>query len=346
MSDPETFEFGLNTFGDVSTDDEGNPISQAQTLRNVVEQAVLADELGVDVIGLGEHHRPDFAISAPEMVLGAIAGRTKNIKLSSAVTVLSSDEPVRVFQRFATLDAVSDGRAEIMVGRGSFTESFPLFGYSLDDYEVLFEEKFDLFMKLLDEGPVYWEGTVRAPLVNADVFPKTESGRLKTWLAVGGSPHSVLRAASNGLPLMLAIIGGSPSRFLPFVELYKRALAELGASPLPVAVHSPGFIAETDEEAREIFFPNHKLVHDRIGAIRGWPPMTREDFDHEVDHGAKFVGSPETVARKIANTVKTLGIDRFDLLYASGPIPHSKLMSSIELYGTKVIPRVRELLAE
>jgi probable LLM family oxidoreductase len=259
--------------------------------------------------------------------------------------VLSSDDPIRVFQRFATLDAASNGRAEVILGRGSFTESFPLFGLDLTDYERLFEEKLDLFSEALKEQPITWSGSLRPPLTGQSIYPTTESGSLKTWIGVGGSPESVVRAARYGLPLLLAIIGGSPERFAPYVDLYHRALAQMEMPDLPVGVHSPGHIAETDEQAAEELWPDYKLMRDRIGAERGWGPMGRGEFEQEIESGSLYVGSPETVAQKIANTAKTLGIARFDLKYSAGPLPHPTLMRSIELYGTRVIPRVRELLA-
>ena len=338
-------EFGLDSFGDVPVDDKGVAVSHAEAIRHVVEEAVLADELGVDVIALGEHHRPEYSISSPETVLAGIAGRTSRIRLGSGVTVLSSDDPVRVFQRFATLDALSNGRAEVILGRGSFTESFPLFGYDLHDYDILFEEKIALFAELLKEQPVTWEGTTRAALVDQDVFPKTESGHLNTWVGVGGSPQSVIRAAHYDFPLMLAIIGGAASRFKPYVELYARAAEQYGHAPQPVGMHSPGFIADTDEEAKEVFFPPYKIMRDRIGALRGWPPVQREEFEAEVASGSMYVGSPETVARRIAESIKTLNVDRFDLIYSAGPIPQSARMRTVELYGSKVIPTVRDILA-
>ncbi|GAB3043669.1 LLM class flavin-dependent oxidoreductase [Sediminivirga luteola] len=342
-------EFGLNTFGAVSVDESGASIGHAQSLRNVVEQAVRADELGIDVIGLGEHHRDDFAISAPEVVLAAIAARTGRIRLASAVTVLSSDDPVRVFQRFATVDALSGGRAEVIMGRGSFTESFPLFGYELADYERLFEEKLQLWAEVVKEGPVTWSGTVRAPLDGQHIYPKT--GRpagepIPTWVGVGGSPESVIRTARHGFGLMLAVIGGEPSRFAPFAGLFKRALREFGQPARPVGVHSPGHIAATDAQAREELWPHYYEQMSRIGAERGWPPPSRAQFESEADAGALFAGSPETVAARIAQTIRDLDLDRFDLKYETGRMPHSQLMSSIELYGTEVIPRVRELLDE
>jgi probable LLM family oxidoreductase len=339
-------ELGLDTFGDVTIQADGSPTGYAQVIRDVVDEAVLADETGIDFIGIGEHHREDFAVSSPEMVLAAIAGRTKRIKLGSAVTVLSSDDPVRVFQRFATLDAVSNGRAEVILGRGSFTESFPLFGFELSDYNVLFEEKLELFAQLLKESPVTWQGSTRAPLADQEVYPKTDGGSIKTWIGVGGSPESVVRAASYGLPLMLAIIGGQPDRFAPYADLYHRALAQFEKPTQPVGIHSPGFIGETDEQARELLWPHYSVMRDRIGKERGWPPMSRAEFDSEADTGSLYVGSPETVARKMAASIIALGADRFDLKYSAGPLPHDALMRGIELYGTRVAPMVRELVAE
>ena len=340
-------ELGLDTFGDVTADADGKPLSHAQVIRNLIEEAVLADELGVDAIGVGEHHRPDFAVSAPEVVLAAIAARTQRIKLGSAVTVLSSDDPIRVFERFSTIDAISNGRAEVILGRGSFIESFPLFGYSLEDYEVLFEEKLDLFAELIRGGPVTWSGSIRPPLKDQRVYPPTESGTLKTWVGVGGSPQSVVRAAKYGLPLTLAIIGGQPLRFAPFVDLYHRALREMGQPTQPVGAHSPGYISHTDEQAREEFFPHYAVMHDRIGRERGWPPLTRAQFETTAaPDGALFVGSPETVADKIVRVARGLGLSRFDLKYSAGSLPHELSMQAIELYGTKVIPQVREQLAD
>jgi len=339
-------ELGLDTFGDVTDDAEGAPLPHAQVLRNLVEQGVLADQVGIDFIGIGEHHREDFAVSAPEVVLSAIAARTTRIRLGSAVTVLSSDDPIRVFQRFATLDGISNGRAEVILGRGSFTESFPLFGFDLADYERLFDEKLDLFAAVREQTPITWAGSTRAPLADQSVFPPIENGLLKTWVGVGGSPESVVRAARYGLPLMLAIIGGQPLRFAPLVDLYHRALEQLEQPTQPVGEHSPGHIAETDEQAREELWPHYKALVDRIGRERGWPPMDRAQFDDAAGpEGALFVGSPETVATKIAFAAKGLGLSRFDLKYSNGGLSHDKLMKSIELYGTRVAPRVRELLA-
>lgn len=342
---PDQLILGLDTFGDVTLGPDGTPTHQAQVLRDVVEQAVLADSLGVDAITLGEHHRDDFALSSPEIVLAAIAGRTERILLGTGVTVLSSDDPVRVYERFATLDGVSNGRAEVILGRGSFTESFPLFGYNLSDYDTLFSEKLDLFAKLRSEGPVTWEGRHRSPLTNQEIYPKTEhEGGLPAWIGVGGSPQSVMRTVHMRIPMMLAIIGGDPARFLPFADLYRNAQREMGVEPMPLGVHSPGHVGATDAEARDELWEHFAANRNRIGRERGWPETTRREFDAEVDGGSLYVGSPETVARKIANTISTLDADRFDLKYANGTMPHELLMSSVGLYGREVIPRVRELL--
>lgn len=339
--------FGLDTFGDVTVDPGGTPRSQAQALRDVVEEAVLAESVGVDAFGVGEHHRPDFAISAPEVVLAAIAGRTSKMLLGSAVTVLSTDDPVRVFQRFSTLDAISNGRAEVILGRGSFTESYPLFGYDLNQYEQLFEEKLALFAELLRPGPTTWSGSTRSALRNETIYPPIERGTLRTWVGVGGSPESVVRAARHGLPLTLAIIGGNPARFLPYAQLYHESLARYGKPTQPIAVHSPGHVAETDEQAREEIWPHYEGMMSRIGAERGWPPVTRGQFDREAgSHGALCVGSPDTVAAKIASTIKALGLSRFDMKYSNGTLPHDLLMKSIRLYGTEVIPRVKAALGQ
>jgi probable LLM family oxidoreductase len=338
-------QLGLDTFGDVTVDQHGVRQSAAQVLRDLVEQGVLADQVGVDALGIGEHHRDDFAVAAPDVVLAGLATRTTRIRLGSAVTVLSSDDPIRVFQRFSTVDALSGGRAEVVLGRGSFTESFPLFGLDLSDYDRLFAEKLDLFTALLPERPVTWRGSIRPPLDQVQVHPRTESGRLTTWIAVGGSPPSVVRAAGHRLPMMLAVIGGPAARFVPFADLYRRALAQLDADPLPVGVHSPGHVADTDEQAREELYPHFKATMDRIGSERGWGPMGPAHYQQEIAEGALYVGSPATVARKIADTVRALGLSRFDLKYANGPMPHSQLMRSVELYGSRVAPLVRDLLA-
>jgi probable LLM family oxidoreductase len=338
-------ELGLDTFGDITGGADGQLLPHAQVIRNVIDEAALADALGLDFFGVGEHHRADFAISAPEVVLAAIAARTSRIRLGSAVTVLSSDDPVRVFQRFATLDAASNGRAEVILGRGSFTESFPLFGYELSQYEELFEEKLDLFAALINKEAVTWRGRTRPPLVKQRVFPPLQTGPLKTWIGVGGSPESVIRAVRHDMPLMLAIIGGDPRRFRPYVDLYHQAYRQLGRPAREIGVHSPGYVADSDETARAEFWPAYKQMHDRIGGERGWPAIEYAQFEQEVERGSLYVGSPETVARKIAATARALGISRFDLKYSAGALAHEKLAHGIELYGGKVAPLVRDRLA-
>ncbi|MCW3064611.1 MAG: luciferase [Solirubrobacterales bacterium] len=345
---PEQFPlvFGLDTFGDVTHDDDDRPLSHAQTIRNLVEQGVLADGVGVDFFGIGEHHTDDFPLSAADVVLAAIAARTARIRVGSAVTVLSSDDPVRVFQRYSTLDAVSGGRAEVILGRGSSIDSFPLFGYDLADYEDLFEEKVDLFAELLKGGPVTWQGKTRPPLRNQDVVPHTESGPFPVWIGVGGSPESVMRAARYGFSLMLAIIGGSPARFAPFSNLFHQALESLGKATRPIGVHSPGHVAPTDEQAREEFWPRYLEVIRHVSRTRGFAVPTKDSFMYEIGpRGALYVGSPEVVAQKIADNLTALGANRFDLKYGMGGLSHRALMTNIELYGTQVLPRVRELLA-
>ena len=337
--------FGLDTFGDVTRDDHDRPLSHAQTIRNLVDQGVLADQVGVDFFGIGEHHTDDFPLSAGDVVLAAVAARTSRIRIGSAVTVLSSDDPVRVFQRYSTLDAISGGRAEVILGRGSSIDSFPLFGYDLADYEELFEEKTNLFAELLKGGRVTWEGKTRPALVDQDVVPHLESGPFPVWIGVGGSPESVIRAARYGFSLMLAIIGGPPARFAPFSQLFREALESFGRAPLPVGVHSPGHVAATDEQAREEFWPRYLEVIRSISKTRGFAIPTEDSFMHEVGpNGALYVGSPETVAQKIAHNLTALGATRFDLKYGMGGLSHQALMTNIELYGTKVIPRVRDLL--
>jgi len=339
-----SIELGLDTFGDVTVDSNGQLLSQAQSLRNLVDQGVMADQAGLAFIGVGEHHRPDFSVAAPEVVLAAMAARTTRIHLGSAVTVLSSDDPIRVFQRFSTLNAISNGRAEVIMGRGSFTESYPLFGFDLAQYEELFEEKLELFAELLKGTPVTWSGRLRSPLKDQKIYPPIESGTLKTWIAVGGTPQSVVRAAYYGFPLMLAIIGGSPARFASFADLYRRASEKAEKTPGPIGAHSPGHVAETDEQAKEELWPHYQGLMNRIGRERGWSPIGRDHFEREASDGALFVGSPQTVAAKIVQTVKDLGLTRFDLKYANGTLPHDRLLNSIELYGTKVMPLVRDML--
>jgi probable LLM family oxidoreductase len=291
---------------------------------------------------VGEHHRDDFAISAPEVMLAAIASRTSRMWLGSAVTVLSTDDPVRVFERFSTLNAVSNGRAEVILGRGSFTESYPLFGFDTAQYDLLFEERLELFAELLEGRPVTWNGSTRSSLSNQRVYPPIESGKLRTWVGVGGSPESVIRAARYGFPLTLAIIGGSPQRFRPYVDLYLQSLERFGQAPQPIAVHSPGHVAPTDAQAKDELWPHYQAMMNRIGGERGWPPRGRQDFEHDIAHGALCVGSPDTVAAKITNTVRALGLSRFDLKYSNGALPHDLMVRSIELIGTQVAPRVRE----
>lgn len=336
---------GIDTFGDVTLGPDGQLKAMDTVLREVLEQAVFADELGIDFIGLGEHHRPDFAISSPEIVLAAIAGRTHRIRLGTAVTVLSTDDPVRVFQRFSTLNALSSGRAEPILGRGSFTESYALFGHDLQDYDRLFEERLDIFAKTLREPRVSWSGQTRSPLENQPVFPPLGQP-MTVWVGVGGSPESVVRVVRQDLQLMLAIIGGDAARFAPYIDLYHRACAQLGKPVRPVGVHSPGFVAESDTEAQEKLWPHYADMFGRIGRERGWPPVTRERYLSEVHYGALYVGSAETVARKIVNTIQGLGIQRFDMKYATGPMPHGDLMACLKLYGERVIPMVRDMLAK
>ena len=344
MTEKLPLEFGLDTFGDVGSDDSGQPISMAQSIRDVVDQAILADELGIDHFNVGEHHRNDFAVTSPDTVLAGIATVTERIKLGSGVTVLSSEDPVRVFQSFATIDALSNGRAEITAGRGSFTESFPLFGFALSDYEQLFEERLDLLVELLKEKPVTWSGETRASLTNQEVYPKTERGAIPLRVGVGGSPHSVIRAAKHGATLALAIIGGDPERFAPFAGLYRESLQRFGKPQLPIGIHSPGHISDSDEQAAKEMWPQYQASFGRIGQERGWGAMTYDHFDNEVQNGSLYVGSPETVANKIIHALRSTGANRFDLKFSTGPMPQSQMLRSIKLYATEVIPMVKEAL--
>ena len=337
-------EFGLDTFMPVTDDGHGQAVRGDQVVRDTIEEAVLAEAVGIDSFNIGEHYRPEFMDSANHVVLAAIAGQTQRIRLGTAVTVLSTQDPVRVYTDFATLDAVSNGRAQLIVGRGSATDSFPLFGFDLADYEELFEEKLDLLVRLLRDQPVSWSGTFRSALTDQFVGPPVPPGHLPTWVGVGGSPNSVIRAARYGLPLMLAVIGGRPERFAPHVELYKRALEQLGQPELPVGLHSLGFVAPTDDEAIEIQWPYYQEQFESAAQERGWRPPTYEQFLHEVAHGSMYVGSPETVANRIATVIGTLSLSRFHLHYAIGRVPHEQRTAMIELYGREVIPRVRELL--
>jgi probable LLM family oxidoreductase len=329
----------------VTVDESGRPIGGDQVIRNAVEEAVLAEAVGIDSFNIGEHYRTEFMDSAGHVVLAAIASRTERIRLGTAVTVLSTQDPVRLYTEYATLDAVSNGRAQLIVGRGSLTDSFPLFGFDLADYEQLFEEKLDLLVRLLRDQPVTWSGRFRSALTDQRVSPPIPDGHIPTWVGVGGSPQSVVRAARFGLPLMLAVIGGRPERFAPYVELYKRALGELGQPDLPVGLHSLGYVGETDDEALEVQWPYYKQQFEWAAEERGWRPPTYEHFLAEVDHGSMYVGSPETVARRIAATADALGLSRFDLHYAIGRVPFERRLATIELFGREVIPRVRELLA-
>jgi probable LLM family oxidoreductase len=342
----QEIEFGLDSPAYVSVDESGQPLNGDVVIRNTVEEGVFADAVGIDSFNIGEHYRPDLMDSAGHVMLAAIAGRTQRIRLGTAVTVLSTQDPVRVYTEFATLDAVSNGRAQLIVGRGSLTDSFPLFGFDLADYETLFEEKLDLLTRLLRDQPVTWSGTTRSPLTDQYVSPPLAGGHLPTWVGVGGSPQSVIRAARYGLPLMLAIIGGHPSRFAPHIELYKRALGEYGHPPLPIGMHSPGYVAKTDEEAVAIQWPHWKDTLEASSRERGWPRPTMNRFQAEIAGGSLYVGSPETVATKLAGAIPLLGLSRFDLAYATGRVPHEQRMAAIELYGREVIPRVRQLLED
>jgi probable LLM family oxidoreductase len=319
--------------------DTSRTVDASQRLRDLLEEIELADQVGLDVFGVGEHHRPDFAVSAPAVVLAAGAQRTRRIRLSSAVTVLSSDDPVRVFQDFATLDLLSGGRAEIMAGRGSFIESFPLFGYDLDDYHELFSEHLDLLLKLRETERVTWSGRHRAALDDAGVYPRPLQDPLPVWIAVGGTQQSVVRAGRLGLPLALAIIGGAPERFVGLVDLYRRA----GGRSLPVGINSHTYVAETSQQAAGDFFPSYAGMMSKIGRERGWPPMTRAQFDQlRSPRGALVVGSPAEVAEKILFQHELFGHERFLAQISVGTMRHDKVMRAIELLGTEVAPMVRE----
>lgn len=339
-------EIGLTTFVETTPDVKtGKVISHAERIREVVEEIVLADEVGLDVYGVGEHHRKDYAASSPAVVLAAAASRTKRIRLTSAVTVLSSDDPVRVFEQFSTLDAISNGRAEIMAGRGSFIESFPLFGYDLDDYNELFDEKLDLLLKIQKSEKVTWNGKHRPAIQNLGIYPIPVQNPLPVWIASGGTPQSVVRAGILGLPLVLAIIGGSPRQFSGLVQLYKRAAKEAGhdVTKLPIASHSHGFIAESTELAADKFFPSTQQAMNVLGRERGWGEYTRATFDSARSlEGALYVGDVETVAEKIIHLRKNVGITRFMLHVPVGSMPHDDVMKAIQLLGKEVAPMVRE----
>ena len=341
-------QVGIYTFAEVSPDPvTGRPADPARRLAELVEEIELADRVGLDVFGVGEHHRPDFAVSAPAVVLGAAAARSERIRLTSAVTVLSSDDPVRVFQDFATLDLLSEGRAEIMAGRGSFVESFPLFGYDLEDYDELFVEKLQLLLELRRSVRVTWSGRHRAAIQDLGVYPRPVQDPLPIWIAVGGSPESAFRAGTLGLPMALAIIGGMAERFAPIVQLHRDAAAQAGHDPLPsVSINSHGFIADTKEEAIDLSFPSVSEVMNRIGRERGWPPMTRADYEVSAElRGANFVGSPADIVEKILYQHDIFRHDRFLVQLSVGSMPHDAMLHAIELLGTEVAPAVREAVA-
>lgn len=337
-------ELGLTSFAEVIPALGGEVVSHGQRLRQVLEEVEVAEKSGLDVYGLGEHHRPDFASSAPAVVLAAAAGRTSRIRLFPAVSILSTDDPVRVFQQYATLDLVSSGRAELLVGRGSFIESFPLFGYRLEDYDDLFAEKLDLLLRIRDEqGPFEWSGRFRPPIRSQGVYPRPER-KLPIRIAVGGTPASVVRAASRGLGLSLAIIGGIPERFRALTDLYRATLVENGHDPddFPISVHGHGFVAGSDDEAAEVFYPSYSVAMTRIGRERGWGPMTRDQFEMmRGPDGSLVLGSPDTVAAKVLRWKEMLGIERFELHVSVGTIPHERVLESIRLFGEEVGPAVR-----
>ncbi|WP_022884003.1 LLM class flavin-dependent oxidoreductase [Glaciibacter superstes] len=340
------FELGLDSFGEVATDANGRVFSDAETVRLLVEEAQLAEAAGLDIFSVGEHYRAGHNDSSSPVLLAAIATATERIRLGTSVTVLSTNDPVRLYQEFSTVDAVSNGRAQLVLGRASATESFPLFGYDLADYEQLFEEKLELFMELQQKESVTWSGTVRAPLVNQTLHPRMREGGIPTWIGVGGSPNSVIRAARYGLPLMLAIIGGHPKRFAGHVELYHRALLEFGKPAGPVGQHSLGLVADTDEEARETWWRYWEPVVSALAAERGFYAPTRDRFEREIDDGALYVGSPDTVAGKIAESARDLSLGRFDLKYDIMHLPREARKRTIELLGGEVAPRLERLLAK
>jgi probable LLM family oxidoreductase len=340
-------ELGIYTFAELTPDPAtGRTIDPATRLRNLLEEVELADQVGLDVFGVGEHHRPDFAVSTPAVVLAAAAERTKQIRLTSAVSVLSSDDPVRVFQDFATLDLLSGGRAEIMAGRGSFIESFPLFGYDLNDYDELFAEKLELLLALRDAEGITWSGKHRAPIDGRGVYPRPLQDPLPIWVAVGGSPESAARAGLLGLPMALAIIGGLPERFAPFAEIHREAAKRAGHDYVPLSINSHGFIAETSQAAADLALPRVLAAMNKIGRERGWQPMTLQDVEASTAlRGANFVGSPAEVTEKILFQHEIFGHDRFLLQLSVGTMPHAEMLRAIELYGTEVAPAVRAALA-
>jgi probable LLM family oxidoreductase len=336
-------ELGITTFAEVIPG-TGESVTYGERIRQVIEEAVLCEEVGLDVFGVGEHHRQDFAVSSPAVVLAAIAGRTSRIRLTPAVSILSSDDPVRVFQQYATLDLVSSGRAELLVGRGSFIESFPLFGYSLQDYDELFAEKLDLLLEIRDDEMITWSGEFRAPIQGQGIYPRPDQDPLPIWVGVGGTPQSIVRAAERGLPVALAIIGGEPARFSVLADLHRRTLQNSGYSPdqAPLAVHAHGYIAETSEQAADEYYDSYARAMTRIGRERGWGPMTRDAFEMmRAPAGSLVLGDPETAAAKIRQMVEILGIQRFMLHISVGTMPHDRVLRSIELFGNEVAPLVR-----
>jgi probable LLM family oxidoreductase len=341
-------ELGIYTFAEMTPDPQtGRTIAPDDRLRNLLEEIELADQVGLDVFGVGEHHRPEFAVSSPAVVLGAAAARTRDIRLTSAVSVLSSDDPVRVFQDFATLDLISGGRAEIMAGRGSFIESFPLFGYDLDDYDELFAEHLALLLELRKGEHVTWTGHHRPSIEDRGVYPRPVQDPLPIWVAVGGNPQSAVRAGALGLPMALAIIGGLPERFAPMAELHRRAAQQAGHNPPPpMSINSHGFIADDPKRAADQAFVAFKVLMDKLGRERGWPPLTREHFDASLSlRGADFVGNPEQVIEKILYQHEIFAHQRFMIQFSVGSLPHKDLLRSIELYGTEVAPVVRKEIA-
>jgi probable LLM family oxidoreductase len=340
---PSQFELGITSFAETIPELSGEPIEHGVRLRQILEEIDLAESVGLDVYGLGEHHRPDFASSSPATVLAAAAGRTERIRLFPAVSILSTDDPVRVFQQYATLDLISSGRAELLVGRGSFIESFPLFGYSLEEYDELFAEKLDLLLQIRDNEHVTWSGRFRSPIEGQGIYPRPERP-LPIRVGVGGTPQSIVRAASRGLPVALAIIGGIPDRFKALADLYRRTLSESGFDPteFPLSVHAHGYVADTTERAAEEFYPSYAVAMSRIGRERGWGPMTRQQYElMRGPEGSLILGDPETVATKILRWREVLGIERFELHMSVGTLPHENVLHSIELLGNQVATLVR-----
>lgn len=337
-------ELGIYTFADMIPDRRsGNAVNARQRIKELMEEIELADQLGLDVFGVGEHHRPEYAVSSPAVILGAAAALTKNIRLSSAVTVLSSDDPVRVFQDFSTVDLLSGGRAEIMVGRGSFIESYPLFGYNLKDYDSLFAEKLELLLKISESEKITWQGKHRPAIENLGIYPRPYQSSLPVWIAVGGTPTSAVRAGTLGLPMALAIIGGMPERFVPFVDLYRETARETGYKNPKVGINSHVYVAETSRQAGDEFFPSYAAMMNHIGKERGWSSLSRQDFEAmRSPKGSLLVGSPQEVIDKILFEHSLFKHDRFLAQMSVGTVPHKKVLRALELFGTKVAPEVRK----